>query len=282
MAVTFGSQDGRLSIYNHQRSNNMITPRLNDVALTLTVIVTLATSALPCAAQGVIYTSRGAFEAAVFGLAGDRRDVDFEGALPPGGIDHGGGVIMYFSPFALSRMTFVGVPVIYTTANGRVFVNFDSLSPLMVIMDVPSLAFAADFSALRTPAGTPFTATLSFDNGDVFTVSAAADPNRAFFGYVTTRPFSSLTFSDGGWGMEKLHAELLDNITAVIVPEPNMFDLFTLGALLLGGQVVWRHKRPCFRCQMVRSSSCTAVPRADQLFRCKRTWISYVPIRRIT
>ncbi len=45
----------------------------------------LAASALPCVGQGVIYTSRSAFNTAIAGLAGSRRDVNFEGALPLGG-----------------------------------------------------------------------------------------------------------------------------------------------------------------------------------------------------
>ena len=48
------------------------------LAAWLTAITAVALT-LPCVGQGVIYTSRSAFETAIVGLPGGRRDVDFEG-----------------------------------------------------------------------------------------------------------------------------------------------------------------------------------------------------------
>jgi hypothetical protein len=103
-------------------------------------------------------------------------------------------------------------------------------------MNAPTLAFGADFASLLTPFYTSFLATVTLDNGNVFTFTAPADPNFTFFGFVTQQPFSTLTFSDGGLVGTGLHEEILDNITVVRVPEPGVWALLGLGALFF----VWR------------------------------------------
>jgi len=65
-------------------------------------------------------------------------------------------------------------------------------------------------------------------------------PNFTFFGFVITQPFSRVTFSDGGLIGIGLHGEILDNITAVVVPEPGVFALSALSALLFGWRFVRR------------------------------------------
>jgi hypothetical protein len=92
---------------------------------------------------------------------------------------------------------------------------------------------------LLSPVYTSFLATVTLNDGRVFTFTAPADPNLRFFGFVTTQPFSSLTFSDGGL-IGPFHGEILDNITVVTVPEPGVFALLALGALFLGWR--WRRK----------------------------------------
>jgi len=206
----------------------------------LAVALSLTAAALPCFGQGVTYTTRSAFDAAVSTIAGTRTDVNFEGALPPGGIDLGAGIVRYEPPLTISGLTFRGsAPLLlrFTFANGRWLNNYDSLAPLIVDMNGPAIAFGADFASLISPGYSNFLATVIFDNGAVFSFTAPASPNSVFFGFVTTQPFSRVTFSDGGLiGTARLHEEILDNITAVTIPEPNVVALFALGAMLLG----WR------------------------------------------
>jgi hypothetical protein len=107
-------------------------------------------------------------------------------------------------------------------------------------MNGPTLAFGADFSSYLSSV-TSFLATVTLNDGGVFTFTAPAAPNSTFFGFVTTQPFTSLTFSDGGLQgtPPPLHEEILDDITVVQVPKPGALALLGLGALLLG----WRFRR---------------------------------------
>ncbi len=194
----------------------------------------------PCLGQGTIYRDRSVFEAAISSMVGIRTDVDFQPPLPPGGIDEGLWV-RYFSPLTMSGLTFrSGGPLLIRLDSiipgpDRKLNNYDSLTPLTVDMNGPAMAFGADFSSWLSPVYSNFLATVTLDNGTVFTfTAAAADPDSTFFGFVTTQPFSSLTFSDGGLIGIGLHEEILDNITVVTIPEPGMVGLFGLGALVLG------------------------------------------------
>lgn len=212
---------------------------MNTNRLKTTVLAAvLASSTFPCPGQGVIYSSREAFDAAITALSGNKLDVDFEGPLPPGGTDFGG-MVGYMSPLIVSGVAFHGSVFLRDTGGGWILNNYDSLSPLVVDMNAPSLAFGADFASLLSPTHTSFTATVSLDNGAVFTFEAPADPGFVFFGVVTAQPFSKLTFSDGGLLFGYLHEELLDNLTVVTVPEPGLFALFALGAWFLG----WRPRK---------------------------------------
>lgn len=211
------------------------------LAAWLTVSV-VCQSARPCFGQGTTYTDRGAFEMAISSLAGTRTDLDFEPPLPPGGIDEGDWV-RYFS-LTMSGITFHsgGVLMIRLDSvilSNRVLNNYDSLSPLTVDMNGPTLAFGADFSSWLNPVYSEFLATITLDNGDVFAFTAPSDPAFTFFGIVTTQPFSRLTFSDGGLIGIGFHEEILDNITVVTIPEPATLGLFSLGALVLG----WRLRK---------------------------------------
>jgi hypothetical protein len=116
-------------------------------------------------------------------------------------------------------------------------INYDSLGPQIVDMNGPTLAFGADFASFLSPVYTSFLATVTLNDGRVFTFIAPANPNFTFFGYVTTQPSSTLTFSDGGLIGTGLHEEILDNITVVTVPEPGAVSFFVLGCLLLGWRV---------------------------------------------
>jgi hypothetical protein len=210
------------------------------LSFSLGVWLLLVATALSCLGQGVIYNSRSAFNTAIASLAGSRRDLNFEGALPPGGTDFGG-FVGYISPLTVSGVKFRGSIFLHDTARGRDLINYDSLAPLMVEMDGPAIAFGADFSSLLSPAYSSFTATVLLDSGERFTFAAPANPNFAFFGFMTSQPFSSLTFSDGGLIAGYLHEEIIDNITVIVVPEPSVVGLLASGTLLLG----WRFARRC-------------------------------------
>jgi hypothetical protein len=195
-------------------------------------MLALAAASLQCFAQGTIYFGRGQFETAIAGLAGIRQDVDFQG-LPPG---------VYAPGLTISGLTFRGGGpqlINLISADGNLaLINYDSLSPQVVDMNGPTLAFGADFASFISPVYSSFLATVTLNDGRVFTFTAPADPNFTFWGIVTTQPFSTLTFSDGGLiGLPPpLHEEILDNITVVQVPEPGTVALFGLGACLV---VIW-------------------------------------------
>jgi hypothetical protein len=187
-----------------------------------------------CLGQGTIYFDRSDFEFAIAGLSAIRQDVDFQGL---GGI--------YFPPLTISGLTFRGggaQRIESLSAGGsQALINYDSLGPQMVDMNGPTLAFGADFASFLRPVYTSFLATVTLNDGRVFTFIAPTNPDFTFFGYLTTQPFSSLTFSDGGLiGAAGFHEEILDNITVMRVPEPGVFALLALGALLLGWR--WRRK----------------------------------------
>ncbi len=196
-----------------------------------------------CLSQNVTYTSRTAFNAAVAGIAGTRLDLGFEPPLPPGGTSVGGGAFRYWAPWAVGGLTFGGEVLLIrperfplASSTNNVLNNYDSFTPLTVGLNGLSRAFGAEFGSLLSPTYSSFTATVSLDNGEVFTFTAPANPNRAFFGFVTTQSFSKLTFSDGALvGVPvPLHEEILDNITAiVVVPEPSV----TVLCLLAGGLI---------------------------------------------
>lgn len=134
--------------------------------------------------------------------------------------------VEYFSPVTISGLTFHSGGVLIIRAEpipvfpwaGWALINYDSLAPLTVGMNKLTLAFGAGFSSWLDPVYSEFLATITLDNGSVFTFTAPADPNYTFFGIVTTQPFTSLTFSDGGLIGIGFHEEILDNITVVTIP----------------------------------------------------------------
>jgi hypothetical protein len=194
----------------------------------VTLAVAVAISVPPCFGQGTIYFDRGNFEFAIAGLSGIRQDVDFRGLEG-----------FHFPPLTVSGLTFRGggPQRVETLSEGGslALINYDSLTPQLVDMNGPTLAFGADFSSLLSPVYTSFLATVTLNDGRVFTFTAPADPNFTFWGIVTTQPFTSLTFSDGGLiGLPPpLHEEILDNITVVRVPEPGVRAILAVGALFL-------------------------------------------------
>jgi hypothetical protein len=213
--------------------------RFNHFALAACLTVHFAYLGMsPCFGQGSIYFDRGAFDLAISGLSGIRNDVNFVPPFPPGGMVEGGEVY-YLGTVDISGLTFRGGGPLFlrvSSSAGNYFLNnWDSIAPLAVDMNGPALAFGADFSSYLSSVNS-FQATVTLNDGRVFTFTAPAVPNSTFFGFVTTQPFSSLTFSDGGLiGLPPpLHEESLDNITVVTVPEPGVIALLALGALFLG------------------------------------------------
>lgn len=196
----------------------------------------------PCLGQGTIYRDRSVFETAISSIAGVRTDLSFGPPLPPGGVGQLERMA-YFQPLTVSGLTFSGGgPLLilldsFIPEPNWILINYDSLTPLTVDMNGPTLAFGADFASWLNPVHSTFLATVTLNDGRVFTFTAPADPNFTFWGIVTTQPFSSVTFSDGGLIGIGLHEEILDNITVVTIPEPGMVGLFGLGALFLGCQL---------------------------------------------
>lgn len=80
-----------------------------------------------------------------------------------------------------------------------------------------------------------FNATLTLDSGEKFTFEASTNPNSTFFGFITSDPIRSLTFSDGEMapsGGYFFHEELMKNITMVMeVPEPGSAALLWIALL---------------------------------------------------
>jgi hypothetical protein len=222
--------------------------RFNGLALVASITVPLAyLGSSSCFGQGTIYRDRIEFDAAIAALPGIRHDLDFQGPLLPGD---------YSPPLTIAGLTFHSGSVLQIrrqTSGNYFLVNYDSLAPLAVDMNGPTMAFGADFASLLTPFYSSFLATVTLDNGNVFTFTAPADPNFTFFGFVTTQPFSRLTFSDGGIAgtPPPLHEEILDNITVVRVPEPSGFAVLALGGLFL----IW-----CWTVRLGRSGR-TTLPR---------------------
>jgi hypothetical protein len=216
--------------------------RFNYFAFATCFTVVLAYGArLPCFGQGAVYRDRSEFEAAIAGINGTRTDVNFQPPLPPGGTPEGPDIVRYDLPLTMPGLTFhSSAPLLIreTPLDAWWLNNFDSLTPLGVVMNGPTMAFGADFASLLSPVYTSFLATVTLNDGRVFTFTAPANPNFTFFGYVTTQAFSTLTFSDGGL-IGPFHEEILDNITVVQVPEPGVWALLALGALPLG----WRFRR---------------------------------------
>jgi hypothetical protein len=144
------------------------------MATWLTPLV-LYQSAYTCFGQGTIYFDRSDFELAIAGSSGIRADVDFQPPLPPGGIDDGVGV-RYFLPLTMSGITFHSGGALYirsiSAGGNRVLNGYDSLSPLMVDMNGPAVAFGADFASLLSPVYTSFLATVTLNDGRVFTFTA--------------------------------------------------------------------------------------------------------------
>src|SRR5262245_51328254 len=127
---------------------------------------------LQCYGQGTIYWDRSEFTSAIAGLAGIRTDLSFQPPLPPGGSVQRPDIVRYEPGLTIAGVTFQssGVLLIREGTLGNWWLNnYDSLTPLRVDLNGPMLAFGADFASWLNPVYTNFQATVTLDNGNLFT-----------------------------------------------------------------------------------------------------------------
>ncbi len=120
---------------------------------------------------------------------------------------------------------------------GPVLHQFDGWGPLGIHFGTGARAFGANYSSSLSPWQSSFTATVTLDNGEVFTFTAPSGPDSQFFGFISPTPIHRVIFSDGGafgYPPTNLHEELIGNLYMVLeVPEPASLGLLVLGAACL-------------------------------------------------
>jgi hypothetical protein len=216
---------------------------MNRFALQASLLVTVfGLSANPASAQGVLFTDRALFNAALQ----SSRTIDFEGLPPYDGVGTGQ------SPITVSLQTPPFTPLLtITNAEQRLFVagsgmlnpapgtgqyiwNFDSSYPIGIFFPAGRNAFAADFSG-GIVQNNPFNASLTFTllSGQAYVHNFAGQMGAwTFRGFVFPESITSVIYSDGGPALPGAHEEMIDNVTyGVAVPEPQTVTL-TLGSLI--------------------------------------------------
>ena len=194
--------------------------------------------------QSAIYYDQLTFQLAAQNVPGNLQSISAFG-FP----------IEYYGPqVTISDLTFRGR---YLIGMGNYALwNFDGSPPGMSIHFANGArAFGAYFSS-SLPSNYPptFTATLSLDNGENFSFTAAREPGFTFFGFISPTPIMDVTFSDGGLlGVDHLHEELIGNIIVVTVPEPSSLALFGVGSFLFAAHRL--HRRRGQRCKIQSSLS---------------------------
>ncbi len=222
-----------------------------------------AVAAVPLCAQSITYTDPAAFtnaanallsydlKAATFPFdqffdlrygGGYDGEQDVGPSVTLAGIPPGGGREQAFLP----GITFRGDDLIADsgpqfTLTGPILRNFDAGHPLVMDFESPVYAFGANFSSGLAPGSNFFTATLTLDTGESFSLTAAGSPNSTFFGFVSPTPVRQLVFSDGGVYPAGpadpsvfFHEESIGSIFMIEqVPEPSRFALFGVGAFAL-------------------------------------------------
>lgn len=203
---------------------NMKTSTLSILASVLTASLLACTSA---SATIIKFTSRAAFNAATtaqvvqpnFAPPGDFVDVS---SATIGGISYPDPAFMIDPGLA---------PALYEFGTG----------PILLLQGTSSLtfgpvsAFAADFGTILPPAG-PVTITI---DGIAFVLATSSQPELTFYGFVSTTPFSSVSFFTAAQFL------ILDNVTLAnpagpaSVPEPESLAMLGLGLAALA----WSRRR---------------------------------------
>lgn len=213
-------------------------------------IVAAALAAEP--AQAVtLYTNRVEFEAATIGLT----NIDFEGIAPSGGFTYYGtrsGFTQAGANFVApaSSRNFLAVtdpnygPEFYDWGSGAVLIGYSFYDDIINVIDVTLpfgvTAVGSDIMSIL-PHSSPFNVTLS--TGESFLVPSFDYPNRAFVGFTSSTPISTINFKTITSPNTSADLEL-DNFTfgqanATPVPEPGfspVLSLLTLGAWVARAQ----------------------------------------------
>jgi hypothetical protein len=143
--------------------------------------------------------------------------------------------VSFTTPDARLGVAGDGAPI---PGDGKYLWHFDGESPVTVLLPGGITAFGADFSGGIEPQPS-FNAslTVNFVGGGSY-VHNFSGPRGSwtFFGVTYSQPINSLVYDDGGPSTPfALHEEMLDNVTfGNVIPEPGIFTLFAVGALLLG------------------------------------------------
>jgi hypothetical protein len=193
-------------------------------------------------AQGVVYTDRSLFNAALQ----SSTSINFESLTPSSPSSTG------VSPVIVSGVSL-------TNAESRLFItssstgiypipgtgqyvwNFDSSYPVGIYLPGGRNAFGADFSGGITP-NTAFNATLTVNllGGQSYNYDFSGQQGSwTFFGVAFSQSISSLVFHDGGQFLPGTHEEMLDNVTfgVATIPEPQVF------AISASAMIVWLASR---------------------------------------
>lgn len=187
-----------------------------------------------------IYSNESAFQSAVSGLTIQ----NFAGIAPHGSFIYYGngghvtlGSVTYSSDpaSALYIVDAAYAPSLYGFMGAVASLNVDYGGFNIANSGISGGAYSVGFT-YNTINGSGLPLTISLDNGDTFTVS---DPGNtgAFFGLVSTTPFTTVSLGDQGVGIDVGRFEYS---TTSPVPEPS--SLLLLGTGLVGGLGAVRRK----------------------------------------
>lgn len=223
-------------------------------------IVAVALAADP--AQAVtLYTNRAEFEVATIGLT----NIDFEGLAPSGGFSYYGtpnGLTQAGATFIAPAYSgnFLAVtdpnygPEFYDWGSGAVLIGYsfynDIINVINVTLPFGVTAVGSDIMSIL-PHASPFNVTLS--TGESFIVPSFNYPNRAFVGFTSSTPISTINFKPITSPNTSADLEL-DNFTfgqanAVPVPDPGfspVLSLLTLGVWVATAQFKRKVRKPKF------------------------------------
>lgn len=185
--------------------------------------------------QGVLYTSRSAFEAALLSsttatfedLLSSRLDWPFVQTASTSGLTISAAYLTVADPDGDLH------PI---PGSGKYLWNWDGTTPVFIDLPPGVTAFGADFACGRwwvpSFAGT-LTVNLASGRSQVFDFNGATE-TWLFGGVTFPEPIVQVIFHDGGSFLPGLHEEMLDNVTyGVAIPEASSTLLMLLGVAWL-------------------------------------------------